>query len=68
MYIKVVSLTTDYYIDQQQKAQAFDQRALTNYLPILRLIRAHLLVAKDTKSMENVQDVIEMIDEELLND
>jgi len=68
VYIKVVSLTTDYYIDQQQKAQAFDQRALTNYLPILRLIRAHLLVAKDTKSMENVQDVIEMIDEELLND
>ena len=63
-----MSLTTDYYIDQQQKAQAFDQRALTNYLPILRLIRAHLLVAKDTKSMENVQDVIEMIDEELLND
>ena len=63
-----MSLTTDYYIDQQQKAQAFETRALTNYLPILRLIRAHLLIAKDTKDLTLIDDIIEMVDEELLND
>ena len=61
-----MSLTTDYYIDREQKAQAFEQRALTNYLPLLRLLRAHLLVMKDTKDLTLVDDILEIIDGELV--
>lgn len=57
--------STDQYIDGQEQILAFENRALTNYLPILRLIRSHLLVAKDTKDLTLIDDIIETINEEL---
>ena len=57
--------SSDQYIQREQEIQAFDQRAQTNYLPILRLIRAHLLIAKSTKDLTLLDDIIEMVNEEL---
>ena len=60
--------SSDQYIQRQQDSLAFTDRATTNYLPILRLIRSHLLVAKDTEDFSLLDDIIEMVNDELLND